>query len=170
MGYDYTKKLKPVGQADPTACWAASISWWTQAMSLNYKRSGKDQMDMIRDFGYLVTGNGTMSTSCIRRVCDNAEIRITLKFITPSDLKSYTDIDSPMIIVFNYPSVGGTHMNVIFNQKGNTVACMEPYYPLNSPSGAFSGKYIRRPLSFFCNSPEVGVGYLPLEDAFDQYQ
>jgi hypothetical protein len=87
-----------------------------------------------------------------------------LKFITPDDLKAYTSIDLPMLMIFNYPQVGGTHMNVIFNQKGTTVACMEPYYPLNPANGRFAGKYIRRDLSFFCNSPEVGVGYLPPED------
>lgn len=165
MGYDYTKKLQPVGQADPTACWAASISWWTQAMALHFKRRGQDQLDLMTKFSYLVAGNGTMPTSAIRRVCESAEIRITLKFITPDDLKAYEDIATPMLIIYNYPQVGGTHMNVIFNQKGRTVACMEPYYPLNSPSGLRTGKYIRRDLSFFCNSPEVGVGYLPLEDS-----
>ena len=165
MGYDYTKKLKPVGQADTTACWAASISWWTQAMSFHNKRRGQDQLEMMTKFSYLVAGNGTMPLSGIRRVCESAEIRITLEFVTPDYLKSYEDIATPMLIVFNYPQVGGTHMNVIFNMKGTTVACMEPYYPLQSSTNLRTGKYIRRQLSFFCNSPEIGIGYLPLADS-----
>ena len=107
----------------------------------------------------------------IRRVCESSEVKAELKYISPSKLKSdYTDIDSPMIIIFNYPVVGGTHMNVIFNQKGDTVACMEPYFPFPGKDGQRSGIYVRRPLSFFANSQEIGIAYLPLADAFTQMQ
>ncbi len=168
MGYDYTKHVTPTGQFDKNACWAASISWWTEAMVLNYKRKYLSQSDLITKFDYLTNEDGSMPLSGVRRVCESSEVRIKLEYITPAALKKYTNIDLPMILVFNYPTVGGTHMNVIFNQKNTTVACMEPYSPFPGKDGQRSGKYIRRDLSFFANSQEVGIGYLPLEDAFTQ--
>jgi hypothetical protein len=168
MGYDYTKKLTPTGQFDRNACWAASISWWTEAMMLNYKRKVTWQSELISQFDKYTNEDGSMPLSGIRKVCESAEIRIKLEYITPAAFKKYTGIDLPMIIIFNYPLIGGTHMNVVFNQKGTTVACMEPYFPYPGKDGQRSGKYIRRDMSFFANSQEIGIGYLPLEDAFKQ--
>ena len=37
-----------------------------------------------------------------------------------------------------------------------------------SVGGERIGTYIRRPLSFFANSQEIGIGCLPLKDAFMQ--
>lgn len=171
MGFDYKKILRAEGQFDKNACWAASISWWTAAMSQNYKRKTMAQSELISKFDHLTGEDGAMPISGIRRVCESSEVKAELKYISPSKLKSdYTDIDSPMIIIFNYPVVGGTHMNVIFNQKGDTVACMEPYFPFPGKDGQRSGIYVRRPLSFFANSQEIGIAYLPLADAFTQMQ
>jgi hypothetical protein len=55
-------------------------------------------------------------------------------------------------------------MNAIFNQKGSTVACMEPYFSYPGKDGQRKGAYVRRELSFFANSQEIGIGYLPMED------
>ncbi len=164
MGYEYNKHLNAEGQFDRNACWAASISWWTRALMLNYKRKITTQSELISQFDHLTNEDGSMPLSGIRRVCESAEIRIKLEYITPAAFKKYTGIDTPMIIVFNYPLVGGTHMNAIFNQKGTTVACMEPYFPHPGKDGQRSGKYVRRDLSFFANSQEIGIGYLPMED------
>jgi hypothetical protein len=164
MGYDYTKKLKPEGQIHGNACWAASISWWLRAMALVGKRRQLDQVEMIDKFSSYMDYSGGVSPKNIKRVCESAEVRIELKFVTPDVLKKDFKFDSPCLIIFNYPKVGGTHMNVIFNQIGDTVACMEPFYPHPGEDGLRSGQYVRRPLAFFCNSPEVGVGYQPLSD------
>ena len=165
MGYEYNKHLPSEGQFDKNACWAASISWWTRAMMLNYKRKITTQSELISQFDFLCKDDGSMPLSGIRSVCESAEIRIKLQYITPASFKKYTSIDLPMILVFNYPLVGGTHMNVVFNQKGTTVACMEPYHSYPGKDGQRTGKYIRRDMSFFANSQEIGVGYLPLEDS-----
>jgi hypothetical protein len=150
MGYDYTKNLTPTGQFDRNACWAASISWWTEAMALNYKRKISWQSDLIQKFDKLTNEDGSMPLAGIRKVCESAEIRIKLVYMSPSTFqKSYTNIDLPMIVVFNYPVIGGTHMNVIFNQKQNTVACMEPYYPYPGKDGQRPGQYVRRAMSFY---------------------
>ena len=169
MGFDYSKKLMVEGQQHSNACWAASISWWTAAMSLNYKRKTYFQNDLLADFNkYSVLGGGIWGEG-IRKVCESADIRMDLKYVSPAKLKTDYDFSSPVIIIFNYPVAGGTHMNVIFNQEGDTVMCMEPFYPLiANRMGGRIGTYIRRPLSFFANSEQVGIGCLPLKDAFTQ--
>jgi hypothetical protein len=47
MGYEYNKHIGAEGQIDRNACWAASISWWTRAMMLNYKRKTSTQSKLI---------------------------------------------------------------------------------------------------------------------------
>ena len=168
---DYTKLIKPEGQFDKNACWAASIAWWTAAMSQLYKRKTVWQSELISQFDHLTKEDGSMPLVGIRTVCESAEIRAELKYISPATLKKdYDKIDTPMIIIFNYPKIGGTHMNVIFDRKDDTVNCMEPYHPFPGKDGQRTGTYVRRPLSFFANSQEIGIGYLPLADAFKQMQ
>ncbi|MFN7929735.1 MAG: hypothetical protein U0Y68_17685 [Blastocatellia bacterium] len=165
MGYDYTKNFQPIGQADTMSCWAACISWWTHVMAMSCKgRQWQDQLDLLNKYSYLVSGNGSMSPANIRKVCQDAQVRIDLNYITPGEFKTWGKIGEPYIIVFRYPEVGGTHMNVIFDQVGKTVMSMEPYYPLSNTTGKFTGKYLRRPISFYCNSPEIGLGGRPLSD------
>ena len=171
MGFDYTKLIKAEGQFDKNACWAASISWWTWAMSQNYKRKTIWQKDLLVKFDELTNQDGSMPLVGIKTVCESAEIKAELKYISPASFKKdYKNIDLPMIIIFNYPTVGGTHMNVIFDQKGDTVMCMEPYFPFPGKDGQRTGTYVRRPTTFFANSQEIGIAYLPLADAFKQMQ
>ena len=170
MGYDYTKKLQAVGQVDTMSCWAACISWWTQAMALNVKRRGQTQLDLIGKFMKYMGDDGGVSPAFLKKIGADAEVRMTVEYITAAKFKEYTDLDSPVVVVFKYPVLGGTHMNVIFNQSGDTVSAMEPFYPLPGEDGKRTGKYERRSLSFYCNTTEVGVGYLPLADAFEQDQ
>jgi hypothetical protein len=43
---------------------------------------------------------------------------------------------------------------------------MEPFYPLQADkNGVRKDACIRRPLSFFANSPEIGIGCLPLKES-----
>ena len=160
MGFDFTKIVTPIGQFDQNACWAASLSWWTWAMAMGLdKRKFMSQMDLIKKFNNLCDENtGGMTKSGIRSICDSAEIRINLTYTGSADFKKFKNINMPMFIIFNYPVISGTHMNIIFNQKGNTVACMEPYYPYPGKDGRRSGRYIRRDLGFFCSGPQVGIG------------
>jgi hypothetical protein len=45
---------------------------------------------------------------------------------------------------------------------------MEPFYPLVAkPTGERTGTYVRRPISFFAQTPEIGFGYLPLIDSLN---
>lgn len=169
MGYDYRKTLPPEGQTHLNACWAASISWWTQAMSLNYNRMWQTQIDLLAEFNQYAANGGGIYGSGIRTVCESAKIRMYLQYLSPARLKTDFDFSSPSIIIYNYPAAGGTHMNVIFDQQKDTVMCMEPFFPLvaSGRTGERSGTYIRRPLSFFANSQEIGIGCLPLTDCFE---
>jgi hypothetical protein len=67
-----------------------------------------------------------------------------LQFVSPTKLKTDYNFSTPSIIVFKYPAAGGTHMNVIFDQQGETVMCMEPFYPLVAAAdGSRKGIYVR---------------------------
>ena len=168
MGYDYSKKLSAEGQQHSNACWAASISWWMSAMALHSKRVPYKQTDLLVDFNqHALAAGGSVSPTEMKKVCQSAKIRIDLKFMPPAELKNST-IDSPCLIIFKYPAAGGTHMNVIFDKQGDTVMCMEPFYPLTAAAdGTRKGAYIRRPLSFFAQTPEIGFGTLPLKDCMN---
>ena len=162
MGYDYKKKLKAEGQQHSNACWAASISWWMSAMALHYKRVPYTQTSLLMDFNqHALAAGGSVSPTEMKKICGSANIRIELKFMPPAELKN-SSIDTPCIVIFKYPAAGGTHMNVIFDRQGDTVMCMEPFFPLTaSPTGVRTGTYIRRPLNFFAQTTEIGFGYLP---------
>jgi hypothetical protein len=166
MAFDYAAKFPPIGQFDKNACWAASISWWLKVMAHGfYKRKWLTQSELIQRFNSLCDENGALQKEKFRTVCEDAEVRITLKYISPASLQSdYPDLDSPVILVFNYPKIGGTHMNVIFNREDDKVQCMEPYFPYPGQDGKRTGQIVTRPLNFFGNSEQVGIGYLPLGD------
>lgn len=162
MGYDYRKKLQVEGQQHSNACWAASISWWMSAMALHGKRTAYTQTNLLADFNqHALAAGGSVSPKEMKKICESAKIRIELKFLPPAELKN-SSIDTPCIVIFKYPAAGGTHMNVIFDKQGDTVMCMEPFYPLTAlPTGERTGTYVRRPLSFFAQTAEIGFGYLP---------
>lgn len=166
MGYDYKKKLNAEGQLHSNACWAASISWWLSAMSLHWRRTPWKQIKLLAEFNnYAILGGG-VRTDGIRKIVESARIRMSLQYVTPAALKKDFNFGSPAIIIYNYPQAGGTHMNVVFDQQGDTVMCMEPFFPLVADkNGERKGQYIRRSLSFFANSPEVGIGCLPLTES-----
>ena len=165
MGFDYRTKLTAEGQQHSNACWAASISWWTAAMGLHYKRKYYSQTDLLADFQEHVVLGGSVRTDGIRKIVESAKIRMDLKYISPAALKAEYAVDTPCLIIYNYPAAGGTHMNVIFDRQGDTVMCMEPFYPLAAArDGSRKGTYVRRPMSFFANSQEVGLACLPYKD------
>ena len=162
MSYDYRKKLTAEGQQHSNACWAASISWWMSAMALHGKRTAYTQTNLLADFNqHALAAGGSVSPTEMKKICESAKIRIELKFLPPAELKN-SGIDTPCIVIFKYPAAGGTHMNVIFDKQGDTVMCMEPFYPLQAGTdGTRKGTYVRRPLSFFAQTAEIGFGYLP---------
>src|SRR5215203_6856647 len=172
MGYEYSKKLKAEGQQHSNACWAASISWWTAAMALHYKRTTYTQTDLLADFSSIsllgTSGAGGVPEDSLKKIAGSAKVRLDLQFVSPTKLKTDYNFGTPCIIVFKYPAAGGTHMNVIFDQTDDTVMCMEPFYPLTAAAdGSRKGTYVRRSLSFFGNGDKIGIGCLPLKDSLN---
>lgn len=170
MSYDYTKKLKAEGQQHSNACWAASISWWTAAMSLHFKRTTYTQTDLLSDFSSIsflgTAGAGGVPEESLKKIAASAKVRLDLQKVSPTKLKTDYNFGTPSVIVFKYPEAGGTHMNVIFDQKDDTVMCMEPFYPLIAlADGSRKGTYVRRPLTFFGKGSEVIIGCLPLKES-----
>lgn len=169
MGYDYSTKLNAIGQPDSMGCWYTCISWWLKAMAVNSKRRALDPLEVYTKFqsvvgdGWNKLGGGLSKEKLIKIGKDQA-VRMTFDFHTPETFKTKMAIDVPVLVIFNYPGAGGTHMNALFNQTGDEVWSMEPYYPLSAEDGKRTGKYIKRKMSFFTTGAEVGVGYCPLGD------
>ena len=58
------QSVKPIGQIDNYACWAACLSWWTKAMN---RANKKTQIELIKiyDNGLLTDGNGAIMPSAL---------------------------------------------------------------------------------------------------------
>ena len=162
MGCDYTKYLSPVGQNGDRTCWAACISWWLSAQALVIKRAKKTQDELLGLFP--VQGKG-VTPGQLKVIGDSPIVRMEVE-IWNSDLfqARSEDINVPVVIAFNYPRIGGTHANVLFNQNGRNVWAMEPYYPCPGEDGKRTGRYVQRPLSFYCSNIQIAVGRLPVTE------
>lgn len=160
MGTAY-EKIPPIGQFDDYSCWAASLSWWLKAVRGG--RPALSQSQLIEEFSQYCDDNGGMPPRTFRdKVCADARFRLKMTFVTAADL-SYYQLDTPKLIVYNYPEAGGTHMNVVFKSAFDghamqvTIGCMEPFYPVDAATGQRRGKILRRPLTHFINSQEIGL-------------
>lgn len=164
MATDYSK-LKAEGQFDKFACWAACLSWWLRA--LGDGKPALSQAQLISEFNNLCDDNGALPPSKFKHnVCTDARFKISMNFFSVSWYRQQglPILDLPVIVVYNYPDVGGTHMNVIFDKQwspGNiyTYNCMEPYFPMDAKDGKRSGTYVRRATSHFLNSQEIGLAW-----------
>ena len=160
MGTIY-EKLPPIGQFDDYSCWAASLSWWLKAVGGG--RPALSQGQLISEFSQYCDENGGMPPRTFRdKVCTDARFRLKMTFVSSADLSFY-DISEPKLIAYYYPEAGGTHMNVVFKSAFDgsamsvTVGCMEPFYPINAATGQRRGKILRRSLTHFINTPEIGL-------------
>lgn len=162
MAYEFDKKFPAIGQIGKNTCWAASISWWLQVQAHGYyKRQWLRQEELIEKFRQLAEGDGSMSPQKIRTVGQDPEIRMTIDYLSAETILDGCSFEVPSLLIFNYPKIGGTHMNVVFNRdySKDTVVCMEPYYPFPGVDQKRTGQFVTRPLSFFFNSEEIGYGY-----------
>jgi hypothetical protein len=162
VAYDFAKNYPAIGQIGANTCWAACLSWWLKVMAHGYySRKWLWQEELIERFRSLTEANGSVSPRQFVEVGKDAEVRMTVRYVTGDTVVDDYTFEMPCLLVFNYPKIGGTHMNVVFNRdysKG-TVQCMEPYFPFPGEDGKRTGQFVTRPLSFFFNSEEVGVGY-----------
>lgn len=162
MAYEFDKKFPAIGQHHKNSCWAASVSWWLKVMAHGYsKRKWLRQEELIEKFRSLAESDGSMSTRNIRNVCRDADIRMTIDYLSAETILDGCSFEVPCLLIFNYPKIGGTHMNVVFNRdySKETVVCMEPYFPFPGVDNKRTGQFVTRPLDFFFNSTEIGYGY-----------
>ncbi|HRH42205.1 MAG TPA: hypothetical protein PKY82_11310 [Pyrinomonadaceae bacterium] len=146
--------IKPIGQFDKNSCWAASLSWWLKAIEHS---NALTQSQLISRFDYLTNSDGGISIFALK---SKIYPSFGMKTVDVSIEKlAGLEVNKPLIIIYNYPEVGGTHMNVIFArtidssrgiQVGFTV--MEPFYPLGGKDGQRTGLFITRPVSHFTTS------------------
>jgi hypothetical protein len=159
MSKDYTK-INPVGQLDKSACWAACLSWWLEAVGGG--RPLLSQNDLIEEFDKHCGADGSMPIGFLRDVvARDSRFKISTAFYTASHFisRGFPISDTPVIIIYKPPVIEKIHFNVIFDKIGNTVNCMEPYHPIGALDGKKTGKFERRPNSYFINSEEIGLAW-----------
>ena len=160
MAQDY-RKTPPIGQIDKFACWAASTSWWLKA--LGGGRPAISQMDLIVQYTRFCDDNGGLPHSYfMNNLAKEARFMMRAAYSQSSQWANAPLPlgDRPVIVVFNYPQVGGTHMNVIFGQDTakRTVTAMEPFHPFPGADGQRTGIFVERPERFYLQgSPVIGL-------------
>jgi len=157
---DYTQ-TKAIGQFDKNSCWAACLSWWLKAVGDG--RPALSQLNLIAEFDkYCDPDTGGLSPKAFKDVVSkDARFKMSMSYFTASKFvgAGLPIGDTPIIVIYNYPTIGGTHMNVVFEKRDGTVNCMEPYFPYPGKDGNRTGKFERRPTSHFLNSPEIGLAW-----------
>lgn len=154
------KDTKPIGQFDNMACWAASTSWWLKA--LGGGRPQLTQTDLIVQYTKYCDETGGMPHNTFMNSMAK-EARFMMKSAySPTSMFANSPLllgDRPVIIVFTYPLLGGTHMNVIFDQDATkrTVTAMEPYHPYPGADGSRTGQFIERPETFYLKGSVIGL-------------
>jgi hypothetical protein len=165
MSVNY-RNIPPVGQFDRMACWAACLAWWLKAVGDG--RPQWNQTQVIAQFTANCDDDGGFPPVRFRDVVNrDGRLRMSAGFFPTSRMRDRIPIsDTPVIIGYNYPVVGGTHMNVIFGQADGQVWCMEPFHPYPGSDGQRTGLMTQRPISHFTGgSPNVLLGWasVPLD-------
>jgi len=168
------------GQSDVTACWAASLSWWTYLVSqTNSAVVAKTQSSILFAGSSVVSGGGTLTSNGLMSFFAS-QSAISADRITTAQLESYMS-KVPLLIAFGTDGVMAGHVNVIYSYDpdSKTVKVMEPWYPDPSTNskytftpadeGAggfysdkdgkgfiFSGALLTRPLTYYSSKPLQG--------------
>jgi hypothetical protein len=146
---DNYASIPPVGQIDGFACWAACLTWWLKAV-----RDGRPswtQLQVIKEYDRHTDDTGGFPPAKIKEVW-TADTRLKVSANTFKSqhywFRGLPIAEKPVMIAFRHPSVG-THMNVVFGQKGRTVQAMEPYHPYPGKDGQRTGQIIERSVDFY---------------------
>ncbi len=160
MADDY-KSIPTVGQIDKMSCWAACLAWWLAAVKDG--RPSWNQLKIISEFDAHCAADGGFAPEKILEVWP----RTTALKISGGVFKTSAYRHSrmplgnkPVIIAFNYPSIGGTHMNVVFGYDSTgharKMTAMEPYHPHPGTDGKRTGAFLERDVDFYIkDSPNV---------------
>ncbi|MFN6955332.1 MAG: hypothetical protein ACK4PG_11110 [Acetobacteraceae bacterium] len=141
--------IPPVGQIDGMSCWAACLTWWLKAVKDG--RPDWNQLKIISEYDKHTDESGGFPPAKILEVWP-ADARLKISGATFKS-QSYWGRglpigDKPAIIAFRHPQAG-THMNVVFDQRGRMVKAMEPYHPFPGQDGKRTGQILDRSVDFY---------------------
>lgn len=125
--------IPAVGQMDPTACWAACLSWWLKAVQ-NTIKSQQEIFSLFVGQGekQICSSDGQIYPEILReKLGKNYPLfKMLTHDVIPAKLADWLEQGDAVMIGFT--TSGGTgHMNVIydFDPKASTVQAMEPWFP-----------------------------------------
>jgi hypothetical protein len=129
----------PVSQgSDPNGCWAASLSWWLEAVR-GYKYSFDDIIFMYEEWTHLEEDSnfGALTEKGLFKLFNDQKWHLMHKNMKNSQLNA-SKINgflakSPVLVGYYEPSVKGFHMNVIVASAGidglaTALTVMDPAY------------------------------------------
>jgi hypothetical protein len=160
MANDY-RSVPAEGQFDQFSCWAACLAWWLRAV-----RGGRpswNQAAIISEYNKYCGDDGSFPPEEIMRVWQgDARLKMSCGVFKTSEYR-FARLplgDSPVMIAFNYPLVGGTHMNVVFGldsqMNARKLTAMEPYFPYPGTDGRRTGRFEERTADFYIKeSPNI---------------
>lgn len=150
---DY-RTIPPEGQFDSHACWAACLAWWLRAV-----RGGRPswtQTQVITEYDRHTDDSGGFPPERLLEVW-RADRRLKIDggvFATRSWRTGRMPLgEAPVIIAFNYPTIGGSHMHVLFGYgsegHARTMTAMEPYFPYPGRDGQRTGRFEAQTVDFY---------------------
>jgi hypothetical protein len=141
--------IPPVGQIDGMSCWAACLAWCLKAVGDG--RPSWNQLKVISEYDKYTDDTGGFPPSRILEVWP-ADTRLKISggiFRSQSYWGRGLPIgEKPAIIAFRHPQAG-THMNVVFDQRGRRVKAMEPSHPFSGQDGKRTGQIVDRSVDFY---------------------
>jgi hypothetical protein len=168
--------VRPEGQLDATACWAASLAWMTRATP---GAKPTAQLTIITANAGKFGPSGTITLSDLA-TASGAGVLLNRKLIDPANLEPIIRAGVfPLLVGFSSGPMSG-HVNVVhgFDPAKSGVDAMEPWFPdpskdanfeLNSAGGTqvfetkstgapfiFTGTHVRRPLFYYTSRPLSG--------------
>ncbi|HEY0427984.1 MAG TPA: hypothetical protein VGC76_09395 [Pyrinomonadaceae bacterium] len=116
------RNILPVIQSGWYTCWAASTSWWTQAMT-DRARGFMTEQDMMDKFSCDWDKNGAMTLKGLADIFREPKFNMNFRFGNAADLDriiynlsedAVKSINAfPIIIGYNDPRAGGNHCAVL---------------------------------------------------------
>jgi Papain-like cysteine protease AvrRpt2 len=123
--------VKPVGQMDSMACWAACLSWISSAVKGNNGQINPlNQMEIVRDNSHNFNTYAGISGDSMMAL-NLTGMNLNKKRIDPDALKENLKAHTfPMFIGFASGPMGG-HVNVIYayDEEADLINVMEPWFP-----------------------------------------
>ena len=155
------RTVPAMGQIDKFSCWAACLAWWLKAVKDG--RPSWSQTQIIAEYNKYCDDDGGFPPEKILEVWPK-DNRLKISggvFKTAAYRFARMPLgEKPVIIAFNYPTIGGTHMNVLFDyssqMNARNVAAMEPFVPYPGVDGKRTGSIVDRTVDFYIkDSPNV---------------